>query len=115
MVFFGTVSAAGGAEMSHTALSHHVSMNRVATVSLIGEISANLSPTTDSILSSNTLGPVCPRWSRECQGVTQDLLYKLWTNWREVLRDSNNHSPWCGPGFARTLYKHRTPCGEFDN
>ena len=42
------------------------------------------------------------------------------TNWREGQRDSSNVCPGCGdekcdPGFARTPYKHRTPCGEFDN
>ena len=51
---------------------------------------------------------------------TYGRLYELWTNWREVLRDSSNVCPGCGDkkcnlGFVRTQYKHRTPCGEFDN
>ena len=97
-------------------------LHREATVSPIG--TPDLSPPTDSILSTNTL----EEWVQVRDGDGNDgvwpgtygRLYKLWTNWREVLRDSSNLCPGCGdekcdPGFARTPYKHRTPCGEFDN
>ena len=51
-------------------------------------------------------------------GLTEDCTN--WTNWRDVLRYSSNVCLGCGdkkcdPGFVRTPYKYRTPCGEFDN
>ena len=63
----------------------------------IGDISPDLSPPPDSILSTNTL----KEWAQVRDGDRNDgmwpgtygTLYKLWRNWWEVLRDSTDLCP----------------------
>ena len=86
-------------------------LHRVVTVSPMGDISPDLSPPTDSILSTNTTQKNEPgsEMVTEWQGVTWDLQESV------SVQSVDKCDGKCDPGFARTPYKHHTPCWEFDN